>query len=40
MTSAEINDVERRRLLIEEFDISEEMAEALPPDVPGGKALL
>ena len=40
LTSTEINDVERRRLLIEEFDISEEMAEALPPDVPGGKALL
>ncbi len=40
MTKTEINDVERRRVLVEELGISEEIAEALPPDVPGGVALL
>ncbi len=40
MTKTEINDTERRRVLVEEFGISEEIAEALPPDVPGGAALL
>lgn len=40
VTKTEINDVERRRVLVEELGISEEIAEALPPDVPGGVALL
>ncbi len=40
VTKTEISDAERRRILVEEFGISEEIAEALPPDVPGGFALL
>lgn len=39
-TKTEISDAERRRVLVEELGISEEIAEALPPDVPGGAALL
>ena len=40
LTKTEISDAERKRVLIEEFGISEQMADALPPDVPGGVALL
>ena len=40
ITKTEIDDAERRRVLVEELGISEEMAKALPPDVPGGMALL
>jgi len=40
ITKIEITDAERRRVLVEEFGISEEITEALPPDVPGGAALL
>ncbi len=40
VTKTEINDAERRRVLVEELGISEEIAGALPPDVPGGVALL
>ena len=40
MTKTEINYTARRRVLVEEFGISEEIAEALPPDVPGGAAFL
>ena len=40
ITKTEISDAERRRVLVEELGISEEMAVALPPDVPGGMALL
>ena len=40
LTKTEINDTERKRVLVEEFDISEEVAEALPADVPGGFAML
>jgi arylamine N-acetyltransferase len=40
MTKTEINDAERRRVLVEEFGISEEIVEALPADVSGGAALL
>ncbi len=40
LTNTEISDAERRRVLVEELGISEEMAEALPPDVPGALALL
>ncbi len=40
VTKTEITDAERRRLLVEEFGISEEIIKALPPDVPGGAAFL
>ena len=40
ITKTEIGDAERRRVLVEELGISEEMAEALPPDVPGSIAFL
>ncbi len=40
MTRTQITDAERRATLVEELGISEEIAEALPPDVPGGAALL
>lgn len=40
LTKTEISDAERKRVLVEEFGISEQMADALPPDVPGGMALL
>ena len=40
LLKTEISNAERRRILIEEFGISEEVAEALPPDVPGGFAML
>ncbi len=39
-TKTEISDAERRRVLVEELGISEEIVEALPPDVPGGAELL
>ncbi len=40
LTKTEISDTERKRVLVEEFDISEEIAAALPPDVSGGFAML
>jgi arylamine N-acetyltransferase len=40
LTKTAISDAERQRVLIEEFGISEEIAAALPPDVPGGFAML
>jgi N-hydroxyarylamine O-acetyltransferase len=38
VTTTELTDEERRRVLVEDFGISEETADALPPDVPGGIA--
>jgi hypothetical protein len=38
LTKTEISDAERRRALIEEFDVSEEIVATLPPDAPGGVA--
>jgi N-hydroxyarylamine O-acetyltransferase len=38
LTKSEVGGVERRRSLIKEFGLSEEIVEALPPDVPGGVA--
>ena len=38
VTTTELADGERRRVLVEEFGISEETVNALPPDVPGGIA--
>ncbi len=38
MTTIELTDEERRKVLVEEFGISEESVDALPPDVPGGIA--
>jgi hypothetical protein len=35
-----ISDAERKRVLVEGFGISEQMADALPPDEPDGLALL
>jgi arylamine N-acetyltransferase len=35
-----VPDTERKRVLVEEMGVSEEIAEALPPDVPGAPALL
>lgn len=40
LTKTEISDAERKRILVEELGISEEIAEAIPPDVPGGMSLL
>jgi N-hydroxyarylamine O-acetyltransferase len=40
LTKTEISDAERKRVLVEDFGISEQMADALPPDEPGGLALL
>lgn len=37
-TKTELSDAERKAALVEEFGISEEIAEKLPPDVPGGAA--
>ena len=36
VTTTELTDEERLRVLVEEFGISEKTANALPPDVPGG----
>ena len=38
LTKSEVGRAERRRSLIAEFGLSEEIVEALPPDVPGGVA--
>jgi arylamine N-acetyltransferase len=38
VTTTELTDEERRSVLVEEFGISEETVNALPPDVPGGSA--
>lgn len=38
LTKREVEGAERRRALIEEFGLSEEIVEALPPDVQGGVA--
>jgi len=38
VTTTELTDDERRSVLIEEFGVSEETVNALPPDVPGGIA--
>ena len=38
MNKSEITDTERKRMLVDEFSLSEEIVEALPPDVPGGVA--
>jgi len=40
MTKTEISDTERKKMLVEEFGISEEIAAMLPPDVPGGFVML
>ena len=40
ITKMELTDAERKRVLVEEFGLSEEIVEALPPDVPGEVALL
>jgi N-hydroxyarylamine O-acetyltransferase len=40
LSKTEVTEEERKRLLVEEFGISEELADALPPDEPGGMALL
>jgi len=40
ITKTEISDTERKKVLVEEFGISEEITAALPPDVPGGFAML
>ena len=38
VTTIELTDKERRRVLIEDFGVSDETVNALPPDVPGGIA--
>src|SRR5215813_12959364 len=38
LTKSEVGAAERRRSLIGEFGLSEEIVESLPPDVPGGVA--
>lgn len=38
LSKTELTPAERRRALIEEFGLSEEIVEALPPDVPEGAA--
>ena len=38
VTTTELTDEERQKVLIEDFGISEETVNALPPDVPGGIA--
>ena len=38
LSKSEVVGAERKRSLIEEFGLSEEIVEALPPDVPGGVA--
>ena len=40
VTKIEITDEDRKRALIEEFRLTEEIVAALPPDVPGEVALL
>ena len=40
VSTTEISAEDRKRVLIEDLGISEEIADALPPDVPGGTALL
>ena len=40
LTKIEITNEDRKRVLIEEFRLTEEIVEALPPDVPGEVALL
>ena len=40
LTSTEVEQLERKAILVETFGISEQMADALPPDVPDGKKLL
>lgn len=40
LTKTEITEAERRRALVEEFGMSVDIANALPPDVLGGAALL
>ncbi len=40
LTKTAISDAERKQVLVEEFGISEQMADALPPDEPDGLALL
>jgi arylamine N-acetyltransferase len=39
VTQSDVSDDERRRILIEEVGISEQAAEALPPDIPEGRTL-
>jgi len=38
LSKSEVAGAERKRSLIEEFGLSEEIVEALPADVPGGVA--
>ena len=38
LSKSEVAGAERKRSLVEEFGLSEEIVEALPPDVPGGVA--
>ncbi len=38
VTTTELTDEERRSVLVEDFGVSEETVNALPPDVPGGIA--
>ncbi len=40
VTKTEITDAERKAALIDELGLSEEIVEALPPDVPGGATFL
>jgi arylamine N-acetyltransferase len=40
VSKAEIKDEERGRILVEELGVSAEIADALPPDLPGGAALV
>ena len=39
MTQSEITDTERKTALVDEFGLSEEIVDAIPPDVLGGVAL-
>ena len=40
VTKTEITDAERKAALVDELGLSEEIVEALPPDVPGGATFL
>ncbi len=40
LTTTEVTNLERRRILVEELGFSEQIVEALPPDVVGGVTLV
>ncbi len=40
LTTIEVTDLERRRILVEELGFSEQIVEALPPDVVGGVTIV